>query len=199
MDKDLIQKTITCYHYTNLEAYNSMSKKGIEGYITNFDDFSGLIPSKRFVNVNWSHKDLPNEAYEEVIEGLLEPEPSSWTKNKEFPTLWYYLMHDICKRKEIMLLSFQLNPKDKAYIVERGHIEKELYKKSKGLEKPTRETISTAAKKYFESRIPVFDYKGEYSVPQLAIWSPIEFKRLKIEWIKFTKRFWKKVLKNSPG
>jgi len=205
--KAKITNKIIGYHYSNPEAYKSMKTNGIDGYITfNFDNFAGLIPGKRFICPGYG-TNLPKEAYACVIEGLLEPEPKSWLENKEFPNLWKYLMydickknevmHDICRKKEIMLLSFELKSKDKAYIVERANVERELYRDSKGLGKPTKETMDEAFKKYWESRIPVFDYKGGYSVPQLTIWTGIEFNRLNVEWVKSTNKVWQKVLKNN--
>lgn len=196
MEAELTDKVIG-YHYTNSRDYKSMQTNGIEGYITsNFDDFSGLIPSRRFIKLG-DGKGLPNEAHDGVIEGLLEPEPRSWLENSEFPNFWRYLMHDICREKEIVLLSFEIKPEDKAYVVERAHVERELYRESKGLEKPTRKTLNDAFKKYWESKVPVFEYDGSYSAPQLAIWSGIEFDRLKVEWTKPHDEVWKRVLENN--
>lgn len=188
---------IVGYHYTNEEAYHSMQNKGIEGCTTfYFDDFSGLIPSRRFLQFGRGIN-LPDEVHEGVIEGLLESEPKSWIRNLEFPNFWRYLMHDICRRKKVVLLSFELSPKDKAYVVERAYMERELYRESKGFGISTNKTMNEASKKYWESRVPVFEYKGNYSAPQLAIWSGIEFNRLKVEWIKSTNEVWKRVLKNN--
>ncbi|MEK6913776.1 MAG: hypothetical protein AABW47_03850 [Nanoarchaeota archaeon] len=57
--------------------------------------------------------------------------------------------------------------------------------------------MNEAAKKYWESRIPVFEYKGNYSAPQLAIWSGIEKERLNVEWVKPANKVWKRVLDNN--
>ena len=57
--------------------------------------------------------------------------------------------------------------------------------------------MDVASKKYWESRISPFEYKGNYSAPQLAIWSGIEFERLNVEWIKPTHEVWKRVLDNN--
>ncbi len=192
-----MEKKIIAYHYTNPRAYKSMRNPGIDGYLTfGFDNFAGLIPSKRLIGLS-KGKGLPSEAHDGIIEGLLKIEPKSWLSNPEFPHLWEYLMHDICREKEVMLLSFELNGKDKAYVIDRAHIERELYRESKGLGSPTRESRYEASRKYWESRVPVFEYDENYSVPQLAIWSGIEFERLKVEWIKPRAEVWKKVLDNN--
>jgi hypothetical protein len=174
-----------------------MQGKGIARHITfGFDDFSGIIPSRRFVRLGQG-KTLPDQAYDGIIEGLLEPEPTSWLKNPEFPCLWRYLMHDICKRDKVILLSFEILSKDKAFVVDRAHVERMLYKKSRNAPEPTKRKRNNAFKKYWESRIPVFDYHGGYNVPQLAIWSPIETERLRLEWVKPTDEVWNRVLANN--
>ena len=189
--------SIVGYHYTNSKAYQSMQTKGIDGFtISNYNDFIGIIPSKRFITIGGGNG-LPEEAHSGAIEGLLEPEPKSWLENPEFPNFWGYLMHDICRNKEIILLSFELKPGDKAYVVERAHVERELYRESKGQGKSTKETKNEAFKKYWESRVPVFEYTGIYSAPQLAIWSGINFARLKVEWRKSHDEVWKRVLDNN--
>jgi len=195
--KSKITDKIKGYHYTNQRAYRSMQTKGIDGWITfGFDEFVGLIPRKRFIKLGEGNG-LPDEAHDNVIEGLLEPEPKLWLENLEFPHLWNPLMHDICKEKEVILLSFELEPKDKAYVVERAHVERELYRESKGQGKPTKETKNKAFKKYWDSRVRVFEYDGSYSAPQLAIWSGIKFDRLNVEWVKPTNEVWKRVLDND--
>jgi len=188
MKTELSDKIIG-YHYTNPQAYRSM-ETGRRYHKT------GLIPVQRFIREQVNG--LPYEATDKaVIEGLLEPEPRSWLENPEFPNLWKELMRNICRESETMLLSFEINPEDKAYVVERVHVERELYRKAKGLGKPTKESINEAFGKYWESRVPVFGYKGCYSAPQLAIWSTIEFDRLKVEWVRQTEEVWQRVLDND--
>lgn len=174
------------YHYTNLSAYKSMQTK--------VDGFAGLIPRKAFAP--YLGLNLPDEASKNVIEGLLEPEPKSWIKNPEFPGLWRHLINAICI-ESVVLLSFELKKKDEAYVVDRAHVERELYKVAKGQQAPTKDTMEQAFRKYWDSIVPVFEYRGSYSVPQLSIWSGIEFRRLKVEWVKPTKKVWKRVVRNN--
>ncbi|HIH24124.1 TPA: hypothetical protein HA251_03765 [Candidatus Woesearchaeota archaeon] len=187
------------YHYTNSRAYRSIQTKGIEGFFTGkYDEFTGLIPRRRFVYIGDGHG-LPNAAHDGVIEGLLEPRPTSWIENPEFPDLWRYLMHDICRKKEVMLLSFPILRSDKAYVVERAHVERELYREAKGLGKPTKETRDEAFRRYWESRVRAHRYDGNYAVPQLAIWSGIPFERLQVEWSRPTDDVWNEVLAESES
>jgi hypothetical protein len=190
-------ETIRAYHYTNLTALRSMKKGGVEGYYTEkFDNFCGLVPRRRFIYLG-DGKNLPAEAYDSVIEGLLSPKPLSWNKNAKFPGVWRYLFHDLCREKELALISFYLNKEYKAYVVERAHMENELYREFKRQGSCNRKTRNYAVKKYFYSRVPVFQYKGDYCLPQLAIWSPIQFERLNLEWVLPSKVVWKRVLEET--
>lgn len=185
----MVLDKILCYHYTNQEAYN---------YMQNGEMYrkKGLTPVRRFIALGKGHN-LPNRAYDGVIEGLLEPEPKPWTQNSEFPALWGYLMHDICRRHKVILLSFEIMPQDKAYVVERAYVEQELYREFKTGKAPTKKQKDNAYLKYWNSRVPVFQYKGTYNVPQLAIWSTITCDRLKIEWTKPTEDVWQRCLDNK--
>jgi len=156
----------------------------------------GLIPIRRFIRFGRGNN-ITSKAHDGVIEGLLEPEPKSWLENPKFPHLWNYLMHDICRENEVILLSFELTSKDDAYIVERAHIERELYRESAGNGKSTKKSMNLACKKYWESRVPALEYDKEYQLPQLAIWTSIEFERLRVEWIKPHDEVWRRVLKNN--
>jgi hypothetical protein len=180
-------KTIKGYHDTNPRSFKHIQNGTMY-------DKKGLIPVKRFIEL-FGGKDLPKEAYEGVIEGLLEPQPKSWINNPEFPNIWNYLMRDVCREEELMLLSFEIIQKDKAYVVERGHIERELYRKAKTGIAPTKEQMNTAYRNYWESRVPIFDYNGGFSLPQLCIWSPIETNRIKVEWTRPIEDLWKEINK----
>ena len=57
--------------------------------------------------------------------------------------------------------------------------------------------MNLACKKYWESRVPALEYDKEYQLPQLAIWTSIEFERLRVEWIKPHDEVWRRVLKNN--
>ncbi len=182
-----MMKTLKVYHYTNAKAYNSMA--------TGCDfDKKGLQPLRRFIRYGRGSKTLPEDAREGVIEALLEPEPKYCLENPKFPHWWEYLMFDICREKQILLLSFEIKKKDLAFVVERAHIERELYKEEG---KSTKRTMNLACRRYYDSRIPALEYKGGYNLAQLAIWSPIDFKRLKIEWIKHHSEVWQRVKDNG--
>ncbi len=163
---------IVAYHYTNdLHFYQGIMHGVDYGR-------KGLLPIGRFINFDVPR--LPAKAYEGVTVCLSEPRPKSWVENTEFPYAWAGLMFHIRKARNVMLLSFDLLPTDKAYVVEKAHIERI---KSPGRNLTERVRIP-AHKKYWESRVPVKRYKGNYSLPELIIFNPVELERLRIEWTK---------------
>jgi len=188
MTKELSDKLIG-YHYTNEQAYLSMHDGSSYGK-------NGLIPIKRFVRYSCG-KNLPKRAHDGVIEALLGPEPKSWIENPEFPNLWGYLMHDICKKEKVILLSFEILPTDKAFVVDRAHVERFLYHESKTNSKPTKSVEIEAFRNYWKSRIPAFNYEGGYDVSQLAIWSKIGTDRLKVEWMRSSREVWERAKENN--
>lgn len=179
-----MEESITCFHYTNDHNYMNI-ESGLKNGRT------GLVPYRNNLSRNKWGNGLPHEAYDRAIFGLLEPEPHSWTNNPEYPDIWWHLMHDICKYSEIILLSLDISPRDKAFIAERGHLEEELYKDE---DSSTSDTKKEAAMRYFKSKVPLFEYAGGYEVPEVVINSPIDLGRIKIEWRKDSDVFWERVL-----
>lgn len=165
---------VTVFHYTTRNAYAAMRTGAVYR--------PGLLPIRRFVSP-WEAKHLPIEAYNGAIQALLEPEPQSWTENPEFSHMWKRLMYDIIVKANeytdngtVLLLSFDVTPGDDAYVVEWAHRERHLRK-----ENPTEEMSENSCRDYWESRVPILDYKGGYSVPEVVIWNPVEYERLGVE------------------
>ena len=166
------------YNYTNSRAFRSMTD-GYQVY-----GKRGLLNVPRFANFGIGG--LPYEAYGGIIEAFLEPEPESWTKNKEFPDIWPRVIGSVCRTdsiglegQNIILLSFPILPSDKAYVFERAYRQRELLLPKK---ESTKKTESDSYLKMWKSRVKAADYKGDYSLPELGIWNPIEQERLKVEW-----------------
>lgn len=181
---------LVCYHYTNLPAYESMRTGHKYGK-------SELHPYRRFLRWGWGSRTLPEKAHDNIVLGLLEPEPASWIYNKEFPHQWWHVMYDVCKEDTIMLLKFPVLPEDEAFITDRAHMEREFYRQGNGKGKSVRRTMSNAARRYWESRVPARDYQGEFTMPQFTFWSPIPFERLEVVWTKPCDEVWQRVLRND--
>ena len=177
---------VTAYHYTNEKAYRSILTGRDYGE-------TGLLPIPRFIPLNRGSK-LPREAHDGVVRALLEPEPQSWLRNKDVPNVWSWLMGEVCREETVVLLSFDIKPGDRAFITDTAHVQKMLIQ----WDRPTKAEMNDAYRKYWESRVPVLEYVGGYSMPEVIIQSRIAPSRLRVEWTKPTNEFWNEVLRKDP-
>ena len=176
-----------------------MQTKGIAPGFLSFDyeDFTGLIPQKRFASIGDIYRNTPDEMTNPIFEGLLEPSPQYCINNPKYPDYFSYLMDDITKAHirhdkkqlgfEILLLSFEIKQTDNIDIVDRAHIEKMLYssKVETGFgNRPLSKYWKNRNKNYFNTRVPALEYGGGFELPQFVSWDAIEFERLKVEWKK---------------
>ncbi len=184
MNAELSDKVIM-YHYTNPQAYRAM-KTGGRYNEPKLQPLRALLTGPLW----------PLQAYRKATKGLLEPEPERWINNPNFPHLWRYLMNDLLQ-DELMLISCELTRKDKAFVLDRAHIERELYKEAKGQGTPTRRSMAKAYKDYWNSKVPPLKYEGNYVLPHFAVFSIISFDRLKVEWIKSEDDVIKQIQENN--
>jgi len=187
--KDNSFKKFRGYHYTTLLDYESMQNGRTYRK-------KGLLPIGRFINLGEGNC-LPKDAHEGCISCLLEPEPQSWVNNKQFPYTWISLMSHLCLKdnslspelSKLVLLSFEILCQDNAYVVERAHIEK--WRAKNQTKKQEKESYTN----YWNSRVSVSEYKGNYNLPELAIFSYIPIDRLKLESEKPISEVWEQLRK----
>ena len=80
--------------------------------------------------------------------------------------------------------------------MDRAHVERTLYDNTgieTGAGTPVGRNVDAAYLRYWGSRVPVLDYCGGYTLPQLVIFSPIAKERLHVEWTKPVKEVWERV------
>lgn len=177
------------YHYTNSSAYKSMKNR-------EFLDGNGLRPRKRFTPFD-EYDDLPEEAYYPASFFFLDPEPDSWLDNQEFPNIWEKLTKHICVRcmeskdNEIVLLSFDVKPEDEAYVIDRALIESAIRRNENRILSGEEERDAIEA--YINSKVPLSEYEGSYSLPEASLFNNVEPHRLNLEWTKSLASFYKEV------
>ena len=123
------------YHFTTDAAWECMNK-GVDIWLYDASkreyvdgmQVRGLWPMQRFLPDEYA-VGLPAKAGDPVIEALLEPCPSGWTNNPEFPGYWNRLMRNILihadsKDSRVLLLEARMQPCDDAWIVERAYAER---------------------------------------------------------------------------
>ena len=172
------------------------------------NDFEYFIASAD-IEEDWrGFLSIPKPAYTCVTKGLLEPRPDSWTNNLEYSGLWGRLMCDFfpCDYpsmdfptparywdEELYLLELDLTEEDSAWVLEESYSRAiHEYKLPVDLQPgflntPTKENkriranqIREFAMKYYNSRIPLFEYSGNYNLPLLAVGNKISSERLKV-------------------
>jgi len=130
--------------------------------------------------------EAPDFAKEKYIHCFLdEPEPASWRKNPEFPGLWIKIMNHILHDDFMAVLTrFDVLPEDDAYVVDWANMERtraemkqlSIIRKREG---PEWDKVKDATKRYVDSRVPLEEYKGSYSLPELVIASEVMLDRIR--------------------
>lgn len=137
------------YHYTDLSSW-----EGIKHGSWKSGNEPGLGDNLRVCKLYGEDEGARSGA----VFGLLEPEPTRWTKNTEFPMAWPYLTAHIGK----LLLYYEPDDElvDKSFVIDWSHMERSL--RGHKDDSPNDEPLSygerlAAEKAYWESKVPLAD------------------------------------------
>ena len=181
------------FHYTNGYAWKQMREGNRDAYLydpkvkrfVDGKECRGLWPIRRFTKIG-NATGVSSRAYDAVTFGFLEPEPASWTKNPEFPEMWWWLFNGIfygARRRDgphsIVLLKASFTPRERASVFDRAVVERFLYA-TKNNERM--EERKQAFRRYWESRVPRSRYNGQHNMPELACWATIPLERITFCW-----------------
>lgn len=190
------------WHYTNMAAWKG-ANEGNPGYsyqdtrtgkYVDGKDVRGLWPSRRLIAHGVESRLVPSEATQPAVFGLPEEQPESWVKYEDCINVFDYLM-SCCSgcsegKKPLVLLRVDLQPEDKPLVVDYLHIrnlarafndEQDLCKKMK--------ISAEGNKNYWESRVPLADYKGGFTLPEIVVFAPLPLERVHFVWEKDTESF----------
>lgn len=179
------------YHYTTPQGWKKMNIGNIDadypdlitGKFIPGEQIRGLQPNRRLVPLGLESALVPDEATSPHIFAMRELFPSSWLRNKQHPEIFDYLLRGILSKdspraKNIVILEVELTNEDNPLVVD--------YAKVIG-----KQSIDERYKNYWESRVPLKDYDGSYSLPEIIFKTPIPLERLKRvlkkKYTKFTK------------
>ena len=180
------------YHYTNdrnlkriLEGTSDCSHKDQRtGKRVTGVDARGLWPHKRFLSLG-AADGMPDEAFDAWTFAFLERVSKTHAANPEFPNLWTHFLDyfiSSCHRDDataIVLLRFEAQPDDGAFVIDKAPIERLLYKlDGRPLEREHRRAKSLAYQQVWATKTPLDEYKGGFSVPEVIIKHPIMPERL---------------------
>ena len=185
----------TIYHYTNPDGWNGivngqkdyLVKHPLTNKLVDSESVKGwMLPHRRLISEGIESSLVPNEATSPAIFGLLEPIPISWIQYRDSSceSIWNYLL-SCCKRgrEKIVLLKLNLLSEDNPQVFDYVHIRRTAknLREMKYTEE-YRRTMAEGNKIYWDSRVKLEDYEGNFVLPEIVVFSPIPIER--IEFVK---------------
>lgn len=162
------------FHYSTLNRFRSVVDGSSYGK-------TGLIPLKRFVRLGLAEKfNLPGEAEEGAVFGLLEPQPISWMQHEyhEGEGLLETILTDMLFRgDEMLLLKCSVLPSDKVYVADHFFHMRKDYNGTNDFENPATAEVK---RDYWHSMVPFSDYNGGHVMPEVISFSPIPLDRITV-------------------
>jgi len=197
VEKNLDHKVM--YHFTNRAGWKGVNEGNTDfvykdpriGKYVEGKNIRGLWPSRRLISQGLESQLVPFEATEPAVFGLPEEKPESWIQYKDCINVFDYLMSccagfsDEEGRRDLVLLSVDLNPEDNPFVVDYLHIRhlaRDFSTESNPIRKQT--ILSEGNRRYWESRVPLANYKGNFTLPEIVIWNPIPQDRVHFVWEK---------------
>ncbi len=189
----------TMYHFTNRSGwkgvqggnpdyvyYHPQTKRYVDG-----EQIRGLWPSRRLIAQGSESKLVPVEATEPAVFGLFEEKPLSWIQYYDCINVFDYLMSccagrsDEEGRRDLVLLKIDLNSEYNPFVVDYVHI-RHLARDFTAESDPNRKQtiLAEGNKKYWESRVPLADYHGNFTLPEIVVGTPIPQDKVHFVWEK---------------
>lgn len=195
----MIANSASMYHYCNRAVWKTVNQ-GHRGYTLQdpktgefFDGerFQGLWPGWRLVETGPGSELVPPEATKPALFGFNEPIPRSWVVYRDAMNVFDYLM-SCCADKgkdddetNLILLEVELLPEDNPFVVDYVHVRhmardfgSEPKSEAKGKIK------AEGMKRYWESKVPLADYDGSFTLPEVVTWFPVPKERIHFIWEK---------------
>ncbi len=202
------------YHFTNRAGWKG-TQEGNSDYIymdprtnkyVDGKDIRGLWPSRRLISWGIESALVPDEATKPAIFGLPEEKPASWVQYQDGPNVFDYLM-SCCggrsyrgEENDLVLLRVDLKPEDNPFVVDYLHL-RHLARDFEAETNPQRKQkiLAEGNQRYWESRIPLADYKNDFVLPEIVVWTPIPQERVHFVWEKELYQFLDEAHGRSQG
>lgn len=162
------------YHYSSLDRFYGVWDGSSYGR-------TGLLPLRRVLTLGSARRfGLPDKAEEGAIFGLLEPQPENWMRQEYYEGEGFLetIIEDILLRgPEMLLLRCEVSPEDDIHVAEHAFHMHPKYKGRGKIKSPVTKQVKRA---YWDSMVPLADYDGGYTLPEVICFSPIPLERIKI-------------------
>lgn len=191
---------VVMYHYCNRKAWKAVNQ-GHKNYILKdpktgeyFEgkDFQGLWPNWRLVETGPGSELVPAEATRPGLFGFPEATPRSWIEYQEKNTNVFDYLMSCCADKEyddektsLILLEVDLLAEDGPFVIDYVHVRqmaKDFNVKQDSEAK--RRIWAEGMKRYWESRVPLADYKNNFILPEVVTFAPVPKERIHFLWEK---------------
>ncbi len=161
------------YHYLSAHQYAYIMRGGGYGR-------TGLLPLRRLLNPGLAAQfNLPARLENNVIYGLAEPMPPAWMKDDYdagIGTLEFIVRRHAMESEKMILLKCHTLRSDRAYVLDHSYHTDAAYR-GRDADNPVTGRVK---RDYWESRIPLRDYRGEHPMGEVVCFDRIPCKRLEI-------------------
>ncbi len=187
------------FHFTNRAGWKGINEGNPDylykdpgtGEYVEGENIRGLWPSRRLVIQGSGSELVPYEATQPALFGLPEEKPLSWIQYQDCANVFDYLMgccagrSDDEGRRDLVLLRVDVIPEDNPFVVDYLHI-RHLARdfEAESDSKRKQAILAEGNKKYWDSRVPLADYHGHFTLPEIVIWTPIPQERIHFVWEK---------------
>lgn len=177
------------YHYTNPDGWDGIVN-GQEGYVVehpitkkmvNSETIKGwMLPHRRLIPQGIESSLVPFKATSPAIFGLPNPTPHSWLQYQDCMNVWDYLL-GCCQRGSgrLALLKINLINADNPLVFDYVHIRRAArdLTQTKDSEK-YRKILAGGSRDYWDSRVELNKYEGNFVLPEIVIFSAIPTERI---------------------
>ena len=187
------------YHFTSKAGWNGVNngnpnyqyKDPRTGKYVDGKDIRGLWPSRRLIPSGLESALVPFEATNPAVFGFPEENPNSWVEYQDCVNIFDHLMSCCAGRSEkegrrdLVLLRVDLKPEDNPFVVDCLHL-RQLARDFNAESDPKRKQtiVKEGNKRYWESRVPLADYQGNFTLPEIVIWTAVPQDRVHFVWEK---------------
>ncbi len=177
------------YHYTNPRGWDGILN-GQKGYTVEHPLTKEMVDSKTVRGWVIPHRKLisegieaslvPFEATSPAIFGLPNPTPQSWLQYRDCISVWDYLLS--CCQKDadkLILLKLNLIEADNPLVFDYIHMRKMARDLSKtNCAEEYRKRLIEGNRDYWNSRVKINRYEGNFTLPEIAVFSAIPIERV---------------------